>query len=264
MDFFILGSQRCGTTWIHELLKSKGVCLPTNKQTYFFDRNYHLGLDWYYSQFAELTPEAKKGEVATGYCLPDFFSRLNEHFPSAKLILVVRHPIDRAFSNYSKRKDEYGECSFVQAISQDEDLLTRSLYGEMLEHIHSCGRGDDLLILFYEDLVKNPSEFAAAIFEHLDIEINESTDVSLPGVVNSSRYSDIARAMKAWRLSWLVRLLRRMKVKALVERAYKERPLETRASMNGISPLVREKLKLSDEKLWQYANNGYFTDGDVL
>ena len=119
MDFFIIGSQRCGTTWIHKLLEKCDINLPINKQTYFFDRNINLGLDWYQSQFSNSNGSIKKGEVATGYCLPEAFSEMNKCFPNSKLILIVRDPIDRCYSNYVKRRDDYGSKSFAQVLNED-------------------------------------------------------------------------------------------------------------------------------------------------
>ncbi|MCZ6836347.1 MAG: hypothetical protein O7G85_11285, partial [Planctomycetota bacterium] len=69
VSFLMVGCQRCGTTWIDAALREHPeIYLPPQKQTYFFDRNYESGIDWYLSQYQEVQPcHQAVGEVATGY-----------------------------------------------------------------------------------------------------------------------------------------------------------------------------------------------------
>ena len=153
IDFFVIGSQRCGTTWIDEALRSTNeVLLPINKQTYYFDRNYSKGIDWYFGQYDKSVTSGYKlaGEVATGYCLDGAIDRLALSFPSAKLILVVREPVSRAYSNFKKRNIEYAGQSFEGAIENDEDLVARGLYGEMLVRIYKHFPLHQVQIVYFE------------------------------------------------------------------------------------------------------------------
>jgi len=260
MDFFIIGSQRCGTTWVHKFLEEYDLNLPINKQTYFFDRNIHLGLNWYHSQFSNANSSYKKGEVATGYCLREAFSELNRRFPDAKLILLVRDPIDRCYSNYAKRRDEYGSKSFVQVLNEDSEIIDRSLYGEMIENIYELGRADDLLVLFYEDLATNPRDFALKILDHIGVSYcKNKIELKLPGVVNSSRFSEISRWMRISHLGWLLRLLRVFRVKQALELIFKIKKRKN-AKIPDISALdesILFRLIESNEKLFKYTGRGY-------
>ena len=93
ITFFMIGCQRCGTSWTDAALRDHPqVFLPKMKQSYFFDRNYKNGIDWYMERFKEIEPQQKAvGEIATGYCLPESVPRLAKHFPDVKLLMVMRN-----------------------------------------------------------------------------------------------------------------------------------------------------------------------------
>lgn len=55
LTFLMVGCQRCGTTWIDAALRDHPeVFLPAEKQSYFFDRNYDKGIDWYLEKFSSV------------------------------------------------------------------------------------------------------------------------------------------------------------------------------------------------------------------
>ena len=57
LTFLMVGCQRCGTTWIDAALRDHPeVYLPPDKQSYFFDRHYERGIDWYLERFDAAGP----------------------------------------------------------------------------------------------------------------------------------------------------------------------------------------------------------------
>lgn len=263
MNFFILGSQRCGTTWIHELLVRLGVNLPINKQTYYFDRHPNNELGWYYSNFSKHGADIDdlKGEVATGYCLPDAFRLLNQTFPKGKLILVVRHPIDRSYSNYSKRFSDYPNKSFSEALNTDSDLLERSLYGEMIDNISQLGRSEDLLVLFYEDLQEDAFTFAKKITNHIGIHVNElELKKLLPGIVNSSRYTRISAFFKHLKLGWMIECMKAIGVKKFLDLFVPSKKTTSYhdSTLDELDFSVSDRLKNNDLLLFKYTKRKYF------
>lgn len=220
IEFFVVGSQRCGTTWIDTALRScNSVVLPKEKQTYFFDRNFENGTEWYFDQFDELAEESNKlvGEVATGYCLEGAIDRLADLYPNAKLILVVREPVSRAYSNYLKRSFDYPGMSFEQALDTNDDLVARGLYGEMLERMKSRFSNDQLKVLYFEDLQENAERFINEIFDFLDVE--GQVDPSLFSQnINSSIFDKVVRLSKKYRFYFLVRLMKRVGLTAYARR----------------------------------------------
>lgn len=168
----MVGCQRCGTTWVDAALREHPqVYLPAKKQTYFFDRNYDRGIGWYLENFRQAKPgQTAVGEVATGYCIPGAVERMAEHLPHIKLIMVVRHPVDRAHSNYQVRKQEGGWSSFEQAIEQSPDLIERGQYMPQIDSILQFYKKENLLVLFYEDLASDDRAYLESILSFLGID----------------------------------------------------------------------------------------------
>jgi Sulfotransferase domain len=111
-DFLVIGAQKSGTSSLLEYLVRHGSYLrPLLKDVYFFDRDYHRGLDWYLSFYpdvaAKRTAERRvggrvvTGESATHYLLhPWSPARVRETFADIKLIVLLRDPVQRALSHY--------------------------------------------------------------------------------------------------------------------------------------------------------------------
>lgn len=220
VDFFVVGSQRCGTTWIDNALRSTGkISLPINKQTYFFDRNYEQGIEWYEKQFVSLDRNKYDliGEVATGYCLNGAIDLLAEHYPEAKVILAVREPVSRAYSNYIKRKEEYADMSFVEALSTDKDLVERGLYGEMLERILKYYPVDKVKVVFFDDLERNPMRFYNEISKFLDIDYEVDSRLFTQNV-NSSLFESVSKLARKFKFYFLIRFIKTIGLTAQIRK----------------------------------------------
>lgn len=127
-DFVIIGGQRCGTTSLyHYLTKHQSIKKALTKEIHYFDLNYHKGENWYLSHFPFKSPMNNKitGEASPYYLyhprVPELMKKL---MPDVKIIVLLRNPIDRAFSHYhhsEKNNDE--NLSFEQAIQSEEARL---------------------------------------------------------------------------------------------------------------------------------------------
>jgi len=220
VDFFVVGSQRCGTTWIDKALRSTGkISLPVNKQAYFFDRNYDRGIEWYEKQF--VSRDKKKynliGEVATGYCLDGAIDLLAKHYPEAKIILAVREPVSRAYSNYVKRREEYGGMDFVAALSKNKDLVERGLYGEMLERILRFYSPEKVKVVFFDDLEKNSKRFYDEISEFLNIDY-EVDEKLFSQNVNSSLFEGISKLARKYKFYFLIKFIKKIGLTAQIRK----------------------------------------------
>ena len=111
-DFLIVGAQKAGTTSMWTYLGSHPEIVPSRlKEPRYFDWNYARGQDWYQARFPTqrvlrrfASPErdhALTGEASTEYLLHRAAPvRAAELVPEAKIIVMVRDPVDRAFSHY--------------------------------------------------------------------------------------------------------------------------------------------------------------------
>src|ERR1700690_2023470 len=109
-SFIMIGAQRCGTTSLFRMLSAHPQTLPATfrKGVNYFDLNYHRGMRWYQGHFpvagiARLTTSAHGGPVAfeaSGYYFyhPFALERLARDLPGTKLVLMLRDPVERAFS----------------------------------------------------------------------------------------------------------------------------------------------------------------------
>jgi hypothetical protein len=132
-DFIIIGAQKGGTTFLNQLLaqhpRIKSAFL---KEVHYFDLNFDKGTNWYRSNFP--VHMSSKGRYLTGEASPYYMfhphaaRRASAVVPNAKLIALLRNPIDRAYSHYQHQtlrvKGEGQETlSFEQAVEAEEGRL---------------------------------------------------------------------------------------------------------------------------------------------
>lgn len=163
-DFVIIGAMKCGTSTLHDQLHLQpGIFMSTPKEPYFFsnDEVWAKGLDWYSSLFADAAKDDLCGESSTHYTklptYPHTIDRMKEHIPDAKLIYVIRHPIDRLVSHYihdwSERKID---CSIDEAIDRHPDLINYSRYAMQLEPFLETYGTERVMLVFFEHMIAEP------------------------------------------------------------------------------------------------------------
>lgn len=104
-DFVIIGAAKSGTTTLFQWLAAQPeVFAPPVKEPRFFSRDYEKGLDWYTSLFAGATEGQVTGEASTNYTDAQYSevaaARMAERIPEARLVYLLRHPIERLRSQY--------------------------------------------------------------------------------------------------------------------------------------------------------------------
>ncbi len=197
-DFVIIGAQRGGTTSLHTYLGAHSrVATPSTKELHFITDRYERGLDWYLGQFPKgLSPGTLTGE-ATPYALfhPLAPRRLREIAPDAKLIVLLRNPVDRAYSHYQlerTRGDEPLEFSAAldaepHRLKGEEARLSRdpTYTSQAHKHFSYTARGhyasqlarwfdyyprEQVLVVRSEDLYRRSAESYARVARFLGIE----------------------------------------------------------------------------------------------
>ena len=132
-DFLIIGTQRGGTTSLYNyLLARPQIAAATRKEVHFFDNNFHRGIPWYRAHFPSLIQgdmaETIRGQrFITGEASPYYLfhphapARAALVVPKAKLIVLLRNPVDRAYSHYCRMVKKGRETlSFEDALAQEE------------------------------------------------------------------------------------------------------------------------------------------------
>ncbi len=143
-DFFIIGAQKCGTTSLYNyLVKHPCVLSSHEKEIHFFTDKYDKGYSWYSKQFPSLIKKyyytvRKHHRIITGEATPYYLfhphvaKRIKSAFPKAKIIIMLRNPVDRAFSHYRYHvKLGQEPLSFKDAIEAEPARLQEE-YEKML------------------------------------------------------------------------------------------------------------------------------------
>jgi hypothetical protein len=185
-DFLVLGAMKAGTTSTYAyLVRHPRIQRAWRKEVHFFEApaTYALGELWYRAHFPIRRSGMISGDATPSYM---FFTeapaRIARHVPRARLITLLRNPVDRAFSHYHHLVQRGGECrTFEAALDQQllelpagprddaETYLARGLYAEQLESVLRVFPRDQLLVLVSAELFARPAETVARIFAFLGL-----------------------------------------------------------------------------------------------
>lgn len=196
-DFAIIGTQRGGTTSLHAYLNTHpDILTPAKKEIHYLTDRHARGVDWYIGQFPSHVPAGTLVGEATPYALfhPLAPQRLREVAPSAKIVVLLRNPVDRAYSHYlHERNRGHEDLSFEDALAAEPErlrgleeqlasgellasdthkrasYLARGRYAVQLERWLAVFPREQMLILRSEDLYDNPAEATRRVTGFLDL-----------------------------------------------------------------------------------------------
>ena len=195
-DFLVLGAQKAGTTALYEYLRRHPqISGPSWKEVSFFDRHWARGESWYRGNFPNVARTRGKhvGEASPSYVFhPLAPRRVQEVVPEARLIVLVRNPVDRALSQYNHEVALGREAlPFEEALDAEEERLrgeqermaadpryfsrewwshtykARGRYAEQLERWLAVFPREQLLVLPSDDLGSEPARAHAQVLEFL-------------------------------------------------------------------------------------------------
>ena len=208
-DFLIGGAPRSGTTWLYRLLDRHPdvyMAKPAAPEPKFFlvDELYEKGVEFYSrTWFADAGVAPLAGEKSTDYLESAVAaSRIARDLPRAKLVFVLRDPVERAYSNYlwtrmNGLETETFETALELEPQRERELperlrftrpysyFSRGLYADLLQPYLERFSKDARLVLRFEDLVAAPERLATRL--HRFLGVNERPgDADGLGVVNPS------------------------------------------------------------------------------
>jgi len=131
-NYLIIGAAKCGTSSLHEyLMQHPCVGKVLTKQLHFFDRYFERGPNWYkvclpFTWKKFYVEQFLKKNFATGEATAHYINhplapkRVQEILPNVKIIVMLRNPIDRAYSHYQMEfNNKNEELSFEDAIVEE-------------------------------------------------------------------------------------------------------------------------------------------------
>ena len=192
--FFLVGAPRCGTSMLYGLIGAHPQVFTTpNKEPWFYalegnpapftgpgDGQGIRDRREYEALFAEAGSAAAIGEASTLYLASDVAPvAIKEELPEARIIVMLRDPVDRAFSNYSQHRWQGRETlGFEEAVEAGPgrvaagwapfwDYRAMSRYGDQLERWYSLFPQDQIHVVVFDEFVDRRSETLAAVYRFL-------------------------------------------------------------------------------------------------
>ena len=163
-----IGLEKCGTTTAFEILSTDtNVMAPQNKETFFFNRHFNKGYEYYRSLYPSNKPISI--DITPSYHLdPEALQRIATYPGPKRVVLFLRDPIQRAFSLY--RHDIFHHfATGHKTIGTDGQLFknphNRHFYSyansfnyyfvnlaTLMDTLKSLFKEDDLLIVYFDEI----------------------------------------------------------------------------------------------------------------
>jgi hypothetical protein len=210
-NFFIVGAAKAGTTALHRYLRQHPeVYLPDVKEPRFFsydpgDATRYAGpgaqkliesavkdLATYESLYEGVTHEKAVGDASPAYLpSPVAARRIHQTVPDARIVAVLRNPVERAYSHfvYNVHTGWEDEKDFERVLALREqrererwwrkwDYVRNGFYHEQLSRYYDAFQPDRIRVFLYEDLVADPEGLVAQLLGFLGVDPSVQLDVS--------------------------------------------------------------------------------------
>jgi hypothetical protein len=201
-NFLIIGVQKAGTTSIYNYLKQHPqVYMSPVKETNFLEKDWEQlakdGLrtpqakkidtfEKYCNLFEEVTDEIAIGEDSPNYLFhyDTSIELIKRYVPHAKLIAVLRNPVERAHSDYLMHvRDAIGEkhktlLEQIEYSAHKSFVLRKGFYGSHLKHFYDNFDRQQIQVYLYDDLCKDAVKFMQEMYQFIGVDSSFVPDVS--------------------------------------------------------------------------------------
>ena len=212
IDFVGIGAVKSGTTWIAECLEEHPqISLPRKDQekSAFFLRFPLTEKDIYYFEKLFPSPSKLKGDFHVAYLQnPKTAEKIKKHNPEIKIIVCLRNPVKMAWSQFrflkflKNRKWD----NLREAVREEPAIIEYGFHQKYLQKYFDLFSRENILVLIYEDIEKDPLRFIQNIYSFLGVDPFFSPP-SIHKKVNLTNF----------KMSWLGRLLHKGLIKPLLK-----------------------------------------------
>ncbi|NET07281.1 MAG: sulfotransferase [Symploca sp. SIO2B6] len=209
INFMVIGAVKAGTTSVYYYLREHPqVYMSPIKETKFFqwdgeERRFSGPLDQkiyemsvktfeeYQSLFKQVSDEKAIGEATPSYLYnKEVPMRIYRRFPKVKMIVILRHPAERAFSHYLHTKWlGYEPLSFSEALAQEDERIQlnwgpswhykqQGFYYEQIKRYMNLFGDQQVRIYLFEDLIGDTFGTISDIYAYLGVDPNFKPEVN--------------------------------------------------------------------------------------
>lgn len=274
IDFICVGTQKAGTTSLHDILKNHpNIYLPERKEAHFFDieERFDKGLDWWMETFFKGDRTNKK----TGAFTPEYlyFKNIPERIKNVlgkdlKIIIVLRQPVKRAYSHYlmSKRRG-FETKDFKTALKEEPKRLKENTYfnsnhfsyidrglyyNQIKRYVDTFGKENVKVFLFENDIIKNNATTLKTIQEFINVPY-----VSLDAATKSNQASEP-------KLKWLRNIIFNKNNPIKIALGYlpfsEDLKFRIASKLNSINQKPTTNKKLNEEDIKEITNTYFIND----
>ncbi|MEN8221094.1 MAG: sulfotransferase domain-containing protein [Pseudomonadota bacterium] len=223
-DFLIIGAMKAGTSSLYQYLTEHPcVMRAIRKEIHFFNSHFSNGVHWYRTHFPiemykALVQKIHQQNCVTGEASPNYIAdplvpeRVKQIIPQVKLIVLLRNPIDRAYSHYNMAvRQGFETLSFEQALEIEPERLasasmqnkivnsdgfysTLGIYLDQLNNWLKIFPREQFLFIKSEDFYTDPANTLTQVFRFLDLPDFRLTHYK---VYHKGEYTDMSAATKA-------------------------------------------------------------------
>ena len=249
-NFAYIGTSKSGSTWLfNALARHPEVYLASSKGLYYFDGHFDRGQEWYLEHFAAAGDAAAVGEISHSYLSSiEAPARIAELNPRMRLLVCLREPVDRAFSDYLDLvKNGQYDGPFSAALDQFPRLLDRGRYGTHLQRYLDHFPLEQIHVSLFDDLRCDAQAYADEVFDFLGIGRLELPPADLKSRMpagtprNAALAAGAKSAARLAKRTGLARLRSRAKRSVLVRQAL-YRPY--RDDRPTVDPVLAAELRL--------------------
>lgn len=174
ISFFVIGAARCGTTSLHRhLVRHPQIAVPAKKEPRFFSKNFDKGWDWFADIYRDKQPDQIAGDFSPGYSnmvtKNRALRRIAQYYPDAKIIYMVRNPIDCALSNWRMASNLGAAPSFAECVGTHKTVFHRTLFWKQISAYREEFPDDRILVMPLEKMSAESEKQTRVITDYLGI-----------------------------------------------------------------------------------------------
>ena len=252
-NFFIVGAPRSGTTSLYIYLRGvPGIYMSPVKEPNYFAPDlytryrgkpilafgkYFCNRAKYLELFENVKDEVAVGEASASY-LSDYETpgRIKEAVPSARIIMILRDPVERAYSHYLMKVDAGWQRVPFEEAARTDFYLEPSLYAKQVQRYLDAFGSDHVKILIFEEFVQYPRKAVSEVLNFLGVSAEPPAIVGEAyNAFTISRWPFGGRFLR----SRPVRIARRLLIPARIRLTMRQRVLCRKAS----KPVMPEKAR---------------------